>query len=137
MNWVPPSQEAVPKRGPVAVLGASRNPARYSHMAVVLLKSMGFQVIPIHPAAPEIDGVPTVKSLAELELAVHTLTLYVSPRHLPLFLDDILHLRPQRVIFNPGTESPDSSGVLSRSGIHCIEACTLVMLKTGQFFNHP
>ena len=33
----------------VAVLGASRKPARYSNQAVRLLKTSGYRVIPIHP----------------------------------------------------------------------------------------
>jgi uncharacterized protein len=125
--------EAIERRGPVAVLGASPNPARYSHMAVTLLKSMGFPVIPIHPAVPEINGVPAVKCLADIRLEIHTLTLYVGARHLPALVGDIVRLRPQRVIFNPGTESPAAMDALGREGIACIEGCTLVMLKTGVF----
>jgi predicted CoA-binding protein len=117
----------------VAVLGASPNPERYSHMAVTLLKSMGFPVIPIHPTAPEINGVPAVKSLADIRQVVHTLSLYVGPKRLPSFLEDIVRLHPQRVIFNPGTESPEATDVLGRAGIECVEGCTLVMLKTAQF----
>ena len=39
----------------------------------------------------------------------------------------------KRVIFNPGTESPELADTLDRAGITHLEACTLVMLQTGQF----
>jgi uncharacterized protein len=133
MSGTRPAEKSGAKCGPVVVLGASPNPARYSHMAVSLLRNMGFPVIPIHPAVPEINGVPAVKSLADIGQEVHTLTLYVGGRHLTAHIGDIVRLRPQRVIFNPGTESPEAIDALGREGIACMEGCTLVMLKTGQF----
>jgi hypothetical protein len=37
------------------------------------------------------------------------------------------------VIFNPGTENPAFEDFLTEKGIEPIEACTLVMLATGQY----
>jgi hypothetical protein len=42
-------------------------------------------------------------------------------------------LNPRRVIFNPGTESAPLQQALDEAGIEWLEACTLVMLRTGQF----
>ena len=135
MNACPPETEenspGTSRR--VAVLGASANPHRYSHMAIVLLKEKGFPVVPIHPALEEIQGLPVVKRLADIQHEIHTLTLYVSAKHLPQIIGEIVRLAPRRVIFNPGTESVETIEALSRSGIECVEGCTLVMLKTGQF----
>jgi len=117
----------------VAVLGASPNPERYSNMAVVLLKEMGFPVVPVHPALPGIEGLPAAKNLAEIQREIHTLTLYVGAKHLPPLVEEIVRLGPRRVIFNPGTENAVVIETLRRSGIECVEGCTLVMLKTGQF----
>ncbi len=50
-----------------------------------------------------------------------------------LWLEEVVRLGPRRVIFNPGTENAVVIETLSRSGIECVEGCTLVMLKTGQF----
>ena len=117
----------------VAVLGASPNPERYSNMAVVLLKEMGFQVVPVHPALPEIEGLTVVKYLGDIQCEIHTLTLYVGAKHLPPLLEEIVRLGPRRVIFNPGTENAEVIEALRQSEIECVEGCTLVMLKTGQF----
>ena len=64
---------------------------------------------------------------------VDTLTLYVGPQHLAPQSDDIVRLRPGRVIFNPGTESKVVQRRLDDAGIEWFEACTLVMLRTDQF----
>jgi predicted CoA-binding protein len=63
----------------VAILGASNNPERYAHMAFRLLREHGHEVLPVHPALEDIDGVRVVRSLAELVGPVDTLTLYVRP----------------------------------------------------------
>ena len=116
----------------VAVLGASENPERYSHKALVLLKEHGHTVIPVNPALGSIEGVPVVKTLSDISMA-DTLTLYVGPARLPAMAEDIVRLRPGRVIFNPGTESPEVQASLDNAGIPWVEACTLVMLQTGKF----
>ena len=117
----------------VAVLGASHNPDRYSNMAVRRLRDAGHNVIPVNPALEEIEGFPVAKSLGDISNPVDTLTLYVGPqRSLPM-IDAILRLAPKRVIFNPGTKSAELAAALDRANIPHVNACTLVMLQTGQF----
>lgn len=117
----------------VAVLGASTNPDRYSNMAVRRLRGAGHRVIPVNPALDAVEGLPAAKSLADIGEPVDTLTLYVGPQRLLPLADDIVRLAPRRVIFNPGTECPEVAAALDRAGIAHTEACTLVMLQTGQF----
>ncbi|MBE2178844.1 MAG: CoA-binding protein [Chthoniobacterales bacterium] len=117
----------------VAVLGASANPDRYSNMAVRRLLDAGHRVIPINPALDTIEDLPVVKSLADIGEPVDTLTLYVGPQRLAPLAGEIVRLAPRRVIFNPGTECPGVAAALDRAGIAHTEACTLVLLQTGQF----
>ena len=117
----------------VAVVGASNKPERYSHQAVVLLAQKGHVVYPIHPALAEIDGHRVFKKLADVPVPVHTVTLYVSPALSGGLAGDLLAARPVRVIFNPGTENPELEEKLAAAGIAVVQACTLVLLRTGQF----
>jgi predicted CoA-binding protein len=117
----------------VAVLGASNNPERYSNMAVRRLRDAGHRVIPVNPALETIEDLPVVKSLGDIADPVDTLTLYVGPQRSAPMTEDILRLAPKRVIFNPGTESPELATALDRANIPHLEACTLVLLQTGQF----
>jgi len=117
----------------VAVLGASPKRERYSNQAVRMLLEHGHAVIPVHPAATEIEGLPVSASLADIGRAVDTLTVYVSPAHSAPLRESILALNPKRVIFNPGTENPSLKNTLDEHGIQTEEACTLVLLHTGQF----
>jgi len=115
------------------VLGASPKPDRYSHQAVKLLLEHGHRVIPLHPRAEEIAGVPVVHSLGEIAEPIDTVSLYLRPARLRPILEDLIALRPGRVIFSPGTEDEESKERLRREGIEALEACTLVLLRTGQF----
>ncbi len=117
----------------VAVLGASPKPARYANQCIRLLKTHGYRVTPLHPRFEEIEDLPVTHRLTEIGEPVDTLTLYVGPQHLAPQADDIVRLRPGRVIFNPGTESRVVQSHLDDAGIEWFEACTLVMLRTDQF----
>jgi predicted CoA-binding protein len=117
----------------VVVLGASPKPDRYSNKAVKLLLEHGHSVVPVHPAAVEIEGLPVSSNLSAVHGPVDTLTVYLSPAHTGSLQSDILALKPGRVIFNPGTENPPLTAALEEAGIRTEEACTLVLLNTGQF----
>lgn len=117
----------------VVVVGASPKPDRYSNQAVRLLLKHGHGVVPINPAGGQIEGLPVVGTLDEVAGPVDVVTLYVGPQLSGGLESAILKLRPGRVIFNPGTENPALRDVLAAKGVVTEEACTLVLLNTGQF----
>jgi hypothetical protein len=44
-----------------------------------------------------------------------------------------LELNPKRIIFNPGAENDELLILAEQAGINTLEACTLVLLRTGQY----
>ncbi len=120
----------------VAVLGASSDSTRYSYKAIELLQQYGHTPIPIHPRETEVLGykvVPEIKELIKQGKKIDTLTMYVNPTLSTQYQQDILDLKPRRVIFNPGSENPLLEKALGSHGIIVEEACTLVLLRTDQF----
>ena len=120
----------------VAVLGASSDPNRYSYKAVELLKHYGHTALPIHPRETEVLGLkvfPDLQEIIKKGIKVDTLTMYVNPALSAKVQADILALKPQRVIFNPGTENPELERALRAEGIKVEEACTLMLLRTNQY----
>jgi len=114
------------------VLIASPKPERYAYKAVKMLVYYGHNVVPIGRREGEIDGLKflTGKPLVD---GIHTLTLYLNPFNQKDFYQYILALAPKRVIFNPGTENKELQQMLDLNKIQWEEACTLVLLSTGQF----
>jgi len=64
---------------------------------------------------------------------VHTITLYLNKENQKAYYDYILGIHPQRLIFNPGAENEELQRLAEKNGIHTINACTLVLLATGQY----
>jgi len=123
----------MPANETVVVLGASPKPERYSNQAVRALVEHGHHVIPVHPLLKKIAGVVAVPALSSVKGPVNTLTLYVGPERGKELLQEMIKLGPDRVIMNPGTESDEIEEELNASNIPVLRACTLVMLRTGQF----
>ncbi len=116
----------------VLVIGASQNRERYSFRAVNLLRDKGYEVCALALRPGQVGDVVFQTGMPAFE-GVDTVTLYVGPKNQGAFYDYVLSLRPRRVIFNPGTENEEFQGLLRDQGILVLEACTLVLLTTGQF----
>ncbi len=114
------------------VIGASENPMRYSNIATKRLKSFNHEVIALGLRQGFIDDVPIITDRS-LVKDIDTVTLYVGPQHQLDYIEFIVALAPRRVIFNPGTENSSFYKILRDNNIEPIEACTLVMLSTGEY----
>jgi len=117
----------------VVVLGASDKQERYAYKAFKMLLENGHTVLPVSTRLTEIEGTVVYPSIKEVPAPIDTVTLYVSADVSTKLINDIVTLQPKRVIFNPGAENQKLAEALGRDGIEAIEACTLVMLRTGQF----
>jgi predicted CoA-binding protein len=120
----------------VVVLGASDKPERYSYKAMLLLAQKGHTPLGVNPKLDSIAGLACVANLRaakEKMSAIDTLTMYVSPELSTPLLNDILFMKPRRVIFNPGSENDELMEKLEKAGIEVEAACTLVLLNTAQF----
>ena len=114
------------------VLGASQNPARYSNMAVTRLNAHKHPVVAIGRREGQIGNTKIVTGKPNEE-DVDTITLYLNPENQKPYYDYILSLKPKRIIFNPGAENYELEKLAEKNGIQPMEACTLVLLSTGQF----
>jgi predicted CoA-binding protein len=116
----------------VVVLGASPNPERFSYKAVKRLISNNYQVVAIGKSNGSIGNIPIVTGQPALN-DVHTVLMYLAPYHQGEIFDYVISLRPKRVIFNPGTESPEFEEWLKSYDIEIVNDCSLVMMATGRF----
>jgi predicted CoA-binding protein len=114
------------------VLGATENPSRYSYLAVEKLNRYGHPVVAIGKQEGKIGNTPVITAHPD-EKEVDTVTLYLNPQLQKQYYDYILSLHPKRIIFNPGTENEELYDLAKANGIEPMEACTLVLLGTGQY----
>ncbi len=114
------------------MIGASENPDRYSYKAVKMLVKQGHPVVAVGLRSGAIDDVIIMKGTPVFE-GIHTISLYVNPLNQEFYLDYILALLPQRIIFNPGTFNDKLAQLANDGGIETVEGCTLVMLSLGNY----
>ena len=114
------------------VLGASENPGRYSNLAIRKLRSYKHPVIAIGRKNGIVDDVP-ITSEKNAYPDIDTVTVYLNEVNQQEYYDYILNLAPKRIIFNPGAENSQLTILAKNKGIQVINACTLVMLSTGQY----
>ena len=114
------------------VIGASLKEVRYSNIAIKKLRNFKHSVVAIGLRKGQIDDVQIETEMIPFE-ELDTVTLYLNPKRQESYYNYIISLQPKRVIFNPGTENPSFYKLLSAEGIAYEEACTLVLLSTGQY----
>ena len=114
------------------VLGASPNPDRYSNLAVKRLRMRGHPVVAVGVKEGSIADVEIQKG-QPAENEIDTVTMYLNPLRQKEYYDYIINLKPRRIIFNPGAENSELEELANKNNIEPIEACTLVMLSTGQY----
>ena len=114
------------------IIGASNNPERYAYKAAERLLAHGHE-IELLGLRPEVIFGKTIDTEKKKYEGLDTVTLYVGSQRQPEYYDYIISLKPKRVVFNPGTENAEFESLLKENGIETEEACTLVLLGTGQY----
>lgn len=118
----------------VLIVGASSNPSRYAYTAAKMFQERGFEFILIGIKKGEVLGQPIVDLKEKPDLkGIDTITLYIGAANQQEWIDYLLGLNPNRIIFNPGAENPEFAKQAKANGVNVLNACNLVMLSTGQF----
>ncbi len=116
------------------IIGATPDRSRYAYLAAQMLQEYGHDFVPVSIKTGEVFG----RQILDLRQKpaiddVDTVTMYIGTRNQAEWMDYILSLKPKRIIFNPGTENDAFAGLAENENIEALEACTLVMLRTGQY----
>ena len=115
------------------ILGASSNVERYSYKAFCKLKATDHPVYALGFREGTLEGIPIHTEHQASWNDVDTVTLYLSPARQESYYEYLLTLKPNRIIFNPGTENEGFEKRLRDAGIETEQSCTLVLLATDQY----
>ncbi|MCQ0110169.1 CoA-binding protein [Zhouia amylolytica] len=118
--------------GKTLIMGASLQPSRYSYIALKRLRMYGESVVAFGKHKGRVADVVVEDQLIRYT-DIDTVTLYLRPEVQKEFYDYILSLKPNRVIFNPGTENESFYELLEANKIRQEVACTLVLLSTKRY----
>jgi len=114
------------------VIGASTKEDRYSYKCIKLLRKHNIETIAVGNRSGKIEDVE-IQTGRPCESKVERVAIYLSPKNQESFYDYIIGLKPERILFPPGTENPEFYKKANAHGIETEEACPLVMLNTGVY----
>ena len=112
----------------VAILGASKDRAKFGNKSLRAHAAAGYQVFPIHPQESEIEGHAAYASLAALPHAVDRSTVYLAPPVGRRLLPEIARAAAREVWFNPGAADAGLLAEAAQLGIPAIDGCSIVDL---------
>lgn len=114
------------------VFGASLKETRYSNLAIQKLLKNKLEVVAYGVKSGYVSGV-TIDTELKLYNDIDTITLYMNPDRQKEYYQYLIGLKPNRILFNPGTENPEFYMLLEENDIAYEMACTLVLLSTNQY----
>ncbi len=110
----------------IAIVGASKNPAKFGNKAVRAFVRQGWQVYPVHPNESSIEGLRVYASVRDLPARPRLVSLYVPPEVGLEVLPDIVARGCEELWLNPGADSDALVEAAERHGLCVIRACSLV-----------
>jgi len=114
------------------IVGATPNETRYANIATHMLLDFGHEVVLFGIKKGEVREIPILNEWP-INADIDTITMYINPRLQEQYYEQILALQPKRIIFNPGTENVELVALAKKGKIETLDACTLVLLRTGQY----
>jgi predicted CoA-binding protein len=130
----------------VAVVGMSKDPAKDSHEVGLYLKSIGFNVYPVNPTTPEIEGMKSYASLPdlpeEIKSTLDIVDVFRRSEDIPPIADQALQLhgiysRPQVFWMQLGIKNDEAAQKLRSAGLQvfqdiCMMATHRLLKRTGR-----
>ena len=106
----------------IAVVGLSRKPERPSHGVAAYLQSVGYTIIPVHPAGGLTLGEPVHPDLRSAAAAgpIDVVNIFRRSEHVPALLEALLEVRPALVWMQQGIRHDGVARELEAAGIDVV-----------------
>jgi hypothetical protein len=111
----------------IAILGASPDRRKFANKCVRAYLAAGWTVYPVHPTAETVEGLPVVRSVAELPVsAVDRVSVYLPPSVGVTALETIGSKQVGEVWLNPGADAPAVITKAEELGLKVVCDCSIV-----------
>ena len=115
------------KQNVFAVVGVSKNPAKYGHQVYLDLKEAGYVVYAVNPNIDEVLGDRCYHSLGELPEMPDVVDTVVPPAVTEQIVEECKELGIARVWMQPGSESEKALNFCMRNNIKVVhDLCVMV-----------
>ena len=105
----------------IAVVGFSTNPEKAAHYAPMKLVDAGWNVVPIHPTATEINGLTAYKSLGDVPGQVDLVDVFRPAAEAPGIAREAAAIGAKTLWLQAGITSPDAARIAAEAGMDFVE----------------
>ena len=105
----------------IAVVGASTDPEKAAHRIPKLLIERGYRVIPVHPKADEIFGIPVARSLADIEGDIDIVDVFRPADEAPGIARDAVAAGAGALWLQLGIASDEARTIAEEGGLEYVE----------------
>ena len=112
------------------VVGASTDREKYGNKVLRCLVQNGRVAYPVNPKAPEVEGIPTVATVADLPPEVQSISVMTPPKVTEQVVQTAITKGIKHVWMQPGAESAAAVKACLENGLTVIAdgTCLLVVL---------
>ena len=114
----------------IALAGASRSGRKFGNAVLRALIANGYRVIPVHPSASSLEGLPCVPSLTAIHERVDGLVTVVPPPRTEALVREAGQIGISRVWMQQGSESAEAVEFCAEHGMQEVHGeCLIMFLK--------
>jgi predicted CoA-binding protein len=111
----------------IAVVGFSRSGKKFGNMAGKELMTRGYEIYPVHPDAPEINGMTCHPNLKSLEGKVDALLIVIPPANVPSVLEEAAQTGLKNIWLQQGSWSQEVQQTADRLGLQVVSKKCILM----------
>jgi predicted CoA-binding protein len=113
----------------VAVVGASPDRRKFGNKAVRAYLRAGYDVFPVHPTEPEVEGRPAYRSVKDIPRdRLDRIAVYLPPAVGLRVLDEFASRPVGDVYLNPGADAPEVVEKARQLGLNAVTGCAIVAI---------
>ena len=132
------AQQILAEASVIAVVGASRDPAKPSHSVPLQMLRHGWRIIPVNPFVDEIFGVPTVKTLADIDEPVDLVDIFRPAADAVDIVRQAVAIKAPAVWLQSGIVSAEAREIATEAGLDYVEdRCLAVERAIGRLTRRP
>ena len=109
----------------IAVIGASRDRAKYGNKCVRAYVAEGWEVHPVNPGADEVEGLTAYPTIQAVPGELQRISVYLPPGMSDRAIPEIADKGAWEVWFNPGSADAEVLAKAGEYGLNVVDGCSI------------
>ncbi|WP_229402758.1 CoA-binding protein [Micromonospora okii] len=125
------AQQILAESAVIAVVGASRDPAKAAHRVPAQMQRYGWRIVPVNPTVEELFGERAYASLADIPHPVDLVNVFRPARDAVEVVRDAVAIGAPAVWLQLGIVSPQARRIAEEAGIDYVEDRCLIVERAA------